>query len=90
MKSQARNGLNEECGDWPCSVCCSCVRRNSIESVLCKKLVHNRRSVVKGKMKTNHKFQCFVCTGRVANMAMEDKAVALDNAGQFDCVDRFC
>jgi hypothetical protein len=40
---------------------------------------------------TNQKFQCFVCTGGVAVYTeMEDKNPLLDNAGQLDCVDRFC
>ena len=39
---------------------------------------------------TNQKFQCFVRTGRVAYRAMEDKIPLIADAGQFDCVDRFC
>jgi hypothetical protein len=36
------------------------------------------------------KFQCFVYEGIVANRAVEDKILILDDAGQLDCVDRFC
>jgi hypothetical protein len=43
---------------------------------------------VKGKLKTNHKFQCSVCTCGVANKAVENNVLLLDNTGQLDCVDR--
>jgi hypothetical protein len=45
---------------------------------------------VKGKLEPNPKFQCFVCRGIVAKRAVEDKVLLPDDAGQLDCVDRFC
>jgi len=90
MKCQLRNGLKDDCGDYPCSVCRGNVKRNSVKCVVCKKWVHKRCSGVKGKLKKNQNFQCPVCTGRVANRTVEDKVLLLDGAGQLDCVDRFC
>ena len=52
--------------------------------------MHKKCSGVKGKLKPNQNFQCPVCTGRVANSTVEDKVLLLHNAGQLDCVDRFC
>jgi hypothetical protein len=89
MKCQARNGLKEDSGEYPCSVRRRNVKRNSVECVVCKKWVHKKCSAVKGKLKPNQYFQCPVCTGRVANRIVEDKVLLLDNAGQLDCVDRF-
>jgi hypothetical protein len=42
------------------------------------------------RLKPNQNFKCLVCTGRVANRSVEDKVLLLDNAGQLECVDRFC
>jgi hypothetical protein len=56
--------------------------------VLGKKWVHKKCRGVKGRLKPNQNFKCFVCTGRVANRAVENKVLLLDNAGQLDCVDR--
>ena len=33
---------------------------------------------------------CPVCSGKVANSTVEDEVLLLDNAGQLDCVDKFC
>src|SRR5579864_7866592 len=66
------------------------LKQNSVECVVCKKWVHKKCSGVKGKLKPNQNFQCPVCTGRVANRTLEDKILLLHNAGQLDCVDRFC
>jgi hypothetical protein len=89
MKCQGRDGLKDDPGDWPGDICSSYVKRNAVECVLCKKWVHTRCSGVKGKLKTNNKFEFSVCTGGGTNTAMEDKDLLLDNAGQLECVDRF-
>jgi hypothetical protein len=52
MKCQVRNGLKDDSGDYPCSVCRRNVKRNSIECVVCKKWVHKKCSGVKGKLMT--------------------------------------
>src|SRR5579864_9286366 len=90
MKCQVRNGLKDDSGDYPCSVCRRNVKRNSVECIVCKNWVHKKCSDVKGKLKPHQNFQCPVCTGRVANRRVEEKVLLLDNAGQLDCVDRFC
>jgi hypothetical protein len=46
---------------------------------------------VNGKLKTNDNFQHSVCTRGVVNRAVEERqGSAIDNAGQLECVDRFC
>jgi hypothetical protein len=88
MKCQARNGLKEGCGAFPCCICRRNVEKNSVECVVCKKWVHKKCSDVKGKLKRNQNVQCFVCVGRVVNKTVADTVLVLDNAGQLDCVDR--
>jgi Reverse transcriptase (RNA-dependent DNA polymerase) len=90
MKCCVNSTPLSDSGKWPCGVCRKGVGRNSVFCVVCKKWVHKKCSGVKGKLVTGVKFTCPVCVRGGHGDLVEDKELALGDAGNLQCVDKFC
>jgi hypothetical protein len=78
-------------GKWPCGVCRTGVRSNSVFCVECKKWVHHKPcSGIKGKLVEGLKFTCSVCVKGGHVDPVVEKEVVLGEAGKLQCVDKFC
>jgi hypothetical protein len=89
MKCQVMRGRTVAIGKFPCGVCRTGVRGNSIQCKKCEKWVHKKCSGVKSKLVVDDDFECSRCRGDVKELD-EKRHLLLRQGDKLECVDTFC
>jgi len=91
MKCEARFGLAENLGKWPCRVCRKGVGSNGIKYNQCSQWIHERFTDVSGKLKNAAGFRCTRCVdGQLFREVVAMEELMISSLDKLKCIDKFC